>query len=208
MGMFTQEVQSMDDLFVHGLKDIYYAERQILQALPKMIEKAGNAELKRAFETHLKETENQVERVEQAFQSEDSEAQPGKCPAIDGIISEGEQVMGEVTDPNVLDAAMIAAAQAVEHYEITRYGALVTWAKELGKSKAASLLQRNLAEEKATDKKLTALAERRVNPRAEGRKRPAARRSKKSRSTTGSRASSARGTKKKPQKTKARSASR
>src|SRR5437764_2120119 len=175
MGLFSKDIQSMDDLFVHGLQDIYYAENQILKSLPNMIEKAASGELRKGLQTHLGETKKQVKRLEQVFRMYGKEPKGASCPAIDGILEEADDIMGEVDDKNVLDAAMIAAAQAVEHYEITRYGALMAWAKELGRADCARLLGQNLAEEKATDKKLTALAEKRVNPAAEGRSRSAAR---------------------------------
>ena len=170
MGLFSKDIQSMDDLFVHGLQDIYYAENQILKALPTMIEKAAHGELKKGLQKHLGETRKQVQRLEQVFRMHGKEPQGARCPGIDGILEEGNTVMGDVEDKDVLDAAMIAAAQAVEHYEITRYGALMAWAKELGRSDCARVLAQNLAEEKATDKKLTAMAEQRVNPAAQGRR--------------------------------------
>jgi ferritin-like metal-binding protein YciE len=166
MGLFTKDIKTLDDLFLHGLQDIYYAENQIVKALPKMIENASNAALKKGFETHLAETENQVSRLEQVFEMLPAEASGKKCPAIDGILKEGDEVMGEVADDDVLNVAIVAAAQAVEHYEITRYGALIAWATELGRADCAAVLKKNLAEEKATDAKLTAMAEKRVNPRA------------------------------------------
>jgi ferritin-like metal-binding protein YciE len=148
------------------LRDIYYAENQIVQALPQMIEKAKDAQLRQGFESHLAETKNHVKRLEQVFRMHDQEPDEVDCPAIDGIIEEANDVAGEVDDKAVLDAALIAAAQAVEHYEITRYGSLVAWAKVLGRSDCAALLQQNLDEEKATDKKLTAMAEAKVNRQA------------------------------------------
>jgi ferritin-like metal-binding protein YciE len=163
MGLFAKDIKSMDDLFVHTLRDIYYAEKRILKALPEMIEKASDAGLKQGFQTHLGETKNHVQRLEQVFRMHGVEAKGVNCPAIDGIIEEAEDIAGEVDDKNVLDAALIAAAQAVEHYEITRYGSLVAWAKLLGRNDCAALLQQNLDEEKAADKKLTAIAESKVN---------------------------------------------
>jgi ferritin-like metal-binding protein YciE len=156
----------MDDLFVHTLRDIYYAEKQIVKALPDMIEKAHDPALKQGFQTHLSESETHVDRVEQVFKMHGTEAKGVDCPAIDGILEEANEIAGEVEDRDVLDAALIAAAQAVEHYEITRYGTLVTWAKELGRNDCAAVLQRNLDEEYATDKKLTEMAEGRVNQSA------------------------------------------
>jgi ferritin-like metal-binding protein YciE len=166
MGLFTKDIKTMDDLFVHALRDIYYAENQIVQALPDMIEKATDASLKQGFQTHLGETKNHLKRLEKVFKLRGVEIEGVDCPAIDGIIEEADEVAGEVDDRDVLNAALIAAAQAVEHYEITRYGSLVAWAKQLGRSDCASLLQRNLDEEKAADSKLTALAEGRINRQA------------------------------------------
>jgi ferritin-like metal-binding protein YciE len=156
----------MDDLFVHTLRDIYYAEKQILKALPEMIEKATDPQLKQAFQAHLGETKNHVTRVEQVFKMHGVEAKGVDCPAIDGIIEEADEVAGEIEDKKVLNAALVAAAQAVEHYEITRYGTLVAWAKQLGRNDCASVLQKNLDEEKAADKKLTELAEAKLNLKA------------------------------------------
>jgi ferritin-like metal-binding protein YciE len=166
MGIFTKDIKTMDDLFVHMLRDIYYAEKQILHALPEMIEKSNDAQLKQGFQSHLRETENHVTRLEQVFRLHGQEPKRVDCPAIDGIIDEAEDVAGEVDDKSVLDAALIAAAQAVEHYEITRYGSLIAFAKQLGRNDCATLLQQNLDEEKAADKKLTAIAESKVNRRA------------------------------------------
>jgi ferritin-like metal-binding protein YciE len=166
MGFFSRDIKTMDDLFVHTLRDIYYAERQILQALPDMIEKSNDPQLKQAFAAHLAETRNQVGRLNQVFRLHGQEPAGVDCPAIDGLIEEADEVAGEVDDSSVLDAALIAAAQAVEHYEITRYGTLIAWARELGRNDCAQLLQQNLEEEKAADKKLTAIAESRVNRQA------------------------------------------
>jgi ferritin-like metal-binding protein YciE len=166
MGLFSKDIKTMDDLFVHTLRDIYYAENQIVKSLPEMIEKASDAQLKQGFQTHLRETENQLKRLEQVFKLHGTEAKGVDCPAIDGIIDEAEEIAGEVEDKDVLDAALIAAAQAVEHYEITRYGSLIAWATELGRKDCATLLKQNLDEEKATDKKLTAMAESKVNRKA------------------------------------------
>lgn len=166
MGLFTKGIHNMDDLFTHTLRDIYYAENKIVQSLPEMIEKASDPQLKQGFETHLAETRNHVSRLNRVFQLQGKEPGGVDCPAIDGILEEAEDVAGEVEDKSVLDAALIAAAQAVEHYEIGRYGALIAWANQLGRSDCASLLQQTLDEEKATDKKLTAMAESKVNRRA------------------------------------------
>ncbi len=166
MGLFSSDIKNMDDLFVHTLRDIYYAEKQIVKSLPEMIEKASNQQLKQGFQTHLRETENHVKRLDQVFELIGKKAQGVDCPAIDGIIEEAEDVAGEVQDKTVLDAALIAAAQAVEHYEMTRYGTLIAWAKQMGRNDAATLLGQTLEEEKATDKKLTQMAESNVNRRA------------------------------------------
>jgi ferritin-like metal-binding protein YciE len=156
----------MDDLFVHTLRDIYYAEKQILKALPEMIEKATDAQLKQAFQMHLGETKNHLTRVEQVFKMHGVEAKGIDCPAIDGIIEEASDIAGDVQDKEVLNAALVAAAQAVEHYEITRYGTLVAWAKQLGRNDCATVLQKNLDEEKGADKKLTQIAEAKLNLKA------------------------------------------
>jgi ferritin-like metal-binding protein YciE len=166
MGLFNKDIGTLDDLFVHQLRDIYYAEKQIVQTLPEMIEKATDSSLKRGFETHLGETKNHVKRLEQVFKMHGVEAKGIDCPAIDGIIEEADDIIADVEDKKVLDAALIAAAQAVEHYEITRYGTLIAWAKQLGRPDCASVLQQNLEEEKATDAKLTSLGERNVNVKA------------------------------------------
>lgn len=166
MGLFSKDIKTLEDLFVHQLRDIYYAEKQIVQALPEMIEKAKDPGLKQGFEAHLGETKNHVKRLEQVFKMHGVEAKGVECPAIDGIIEEADEIAGEVDDKKVLDAALIAAAQAVEHYEITRYGTLIAWAKQLGRPDCASVLQATLEEEKAADSKLTSLAERDVNVKA------------------------------------------
>jgi len=166
MGLFSKDIKTLDDLFVHQLRDIYYAEKQIVQALPEMIEKAKDPGLKQGFESHLGETKNHVKRLEQVFKMHGVEAKGVECPAIDGIIEEADEIIGEVDDKKVLDAALIAAAQAVEHYEITRYGTLIAWAKQLGRPDCASVLQENLEEEKAADSKLTLLAEGNINVKA------------------------------------------
>ena len=166
MGFFTKDIKTLDDLFVHTLRDIYYAEQQIAKSLPDMIEKATDQALRNGFETHLAETKGQIVRLEKVFQMHIVEAKGVDCPAIDGILDKAGEVAGDVDDKSVLDAALIAAAQAVEHYEITRYGTLITWANMLGRSDCASVLQQNLDEEKAADKKLTALAESSINRKA------------------------------------------
>jgi ferritin-like metal-binding protein YciE len=166
MGLFTSDIKTMDDLFVHTLQDIYYAEKQILKSLPDMIDKATNRDLKAGLKDHLSETENQVARLEQVFKLHGKEPKGVDCPAIDGIIEEANDVAGDVDDKQVLDAALISSAQAVEHYEMTRYGTLVAWAKLLGRNDCASLLQQTLDEEKAADKKLNEIALKSVNRKA------------------------------------------
>jgi ferritin-like metal-binding protein YciE len=175
MGLFFKDIKSMDDLFLHGLQDLYYAENQILKALPKLIEKASDTALKQGLQAHLGETKGQVKRLEQVFELLDERPKGEKCPAIDGILKEGDDTIGEIEGDDLLNVAMIAGAQAVEHYEITRYGALIAWAGEIGKTKCIPLLKKSLAEEKAADAKLTAIAESRVNPKpaSHARRRPA-----------------------------------
>ena len=162
MGLFSKDIKTMDDLFVHTLRDIYYAEQQIEKALPKMIDKAGDAALRTGFEQHLEQTRGQIVRLEKVFEMHGVPARGVDCPAIDGILEEADEISSEA-EPEVLDAALVAAAQAVEHYEITRYGTLIAWARELGRDDCASELEQNLKEEKATDAKLTQIAEARVN---------------------------------------------
>ena len=166
MGLFSKDIKSLDDLFVHTLRDVYYAENQIVKALPDMIEKASDAGLKRGFKTHLDETQNHIARIEEVFRLHGADVEGVDCPAIDGIIEEADDVAGEVANTSVMNAALIAAAQTVEHYEIARYGSLIAWAKQLGRNDCASILQRTLDEEKATDKKLTEIAESAINLRA------------------------------------------
>lgn len=163
MDLFSKDIKSMDDLFVHTLRDIYYAEKKITKSLPAMIEKASDPQLKADLKKHLAETEGHVRRVEEVFKMHGVEAKAVDCPAIDGILDEAEELTGEVADKQVLDAAIIAAAQAVEHYEMTRYGTLIAWAKLLGRPDCAGVLARNLDEEKNADATLTRLAEARVN---------------------------------------------
>src|SRR5882724_8111602 len=166
MGLFTRDIKTMNDLFVHQLQNVYYAEKQLVKALPKMADKATDKQLKQGFLTHLEETKTHVQRLEQVFQMHGAQVKAVDCPAIDGIIKEANEVAGEVADKSVLDAALIDAAQAAEHYEIARYGSLIAWAKQLGRNDCASVLQKTLEEEKATDRKLTTLAESKINLRA------------------------------------------
>jgi ferritin-like metal-binding protein YciE len=167
MGIFTQDIKTMDDLFLHGLQDIYYAEHQITKALPKMIDKATNRDLANGLKTHLEETNKQIERLDKVFQKLDKKPSSTQCPAIDGIIKEADEVVGEVADKAVLDAAIIAGAQAVEHYEICRYGTLIAWAQQLGHGEVVRFLTTNLNEEKAANTKLNTVALRKgVNSKA------------------------------------------
>lgn len=158
--------RQLDDLFLDTLKDIYYAERQILKALPKMAKAATSPELKAGFEQHHTETEGQVERLQQVFEILGKPARGKTCDAILGILEEGKEIMDEYKGAVALDAGLVAAAQAVEHYEIARYGTLVTWAKQLGHNDIAELLSATLEEEKSTDSKLTKLATSAVNAKA------------------------------------------
>jgi ferritin-like metal-binding protein YciE len=166
MGLFSKDIKTFDDLFLHTLQDIYYAENEILKALPTMVDRATDPQLKSGFETHFKETQGQVKRLEQVFAAIGQQPKAVTCPAINGILKEANEVAGEVQDKRVLDAALIAAAQAVEHYEITRYGTLISWAQLLGRNDCAALLQQTLKEESATDKKLSSLAENSLNRKA------------------------------------------
>jgi ferritin-like metal-binding protein YciE len=167
MGLFSKDIQTMDDLLLQGLQDVYYAENQIVKALPGMIDKATNRELSKGLTDHLEETRNQIVRLDQVFQKLGEQPRGVKCPAIDGLISEADEVAGEVADKEVLDAAIVGAAQSVEHYEIARYGTLIAWAESLGHDDIIRLLNTNLNEEKAADKKLSTVALRKgVNRKA------------------------------------------
>ncbi len=165
--MATTKPRTLDDLFYDTLKDIFYAERKILKALPKMARAATDEKLKAAFEKHREQTEGHVDRLQQCFELLGRRAQGKTCEAIEGIIAEGEEIMEEFAGTPALDAGLISAAQAVEHYEITRYGTLRRWAQELGKNDIADLLNQTLQEEGQTDKDLTKLAETSANRRAE-----------------------------------------
>ena len=160
-------MDTLEKLFEETLRDIYYAEKKILKALPKMVKKASSPNLAQAFEMHIGETETQVERLEEVFGLIGKAPRGKTCPAIDGIIEEGDEIMKEAEDDTVRDAGMLAAAQAVEHYEITRYGTLKSWANKLGMTQAAELLDATLQEEKSTDVKLSELAESEINVGAE-----------------------------------------
>jgi ferritin-like metal-binding protein YciE len=158
--------KTLNDLFVEALKDVYHAEKQILRALPKMAKSAESEQLRQAFQTHREETERQVERLEQVFELIGKPARGKPCQAMQGIIEEGKEVMEDFADSEALDAGLIDAAQAVEHYEICRYGTLKAWATQLGMRDAARLLDQTLQEEKKTDKLLSQLAESAVNQKA------------------------------------------
>ena len=166
MSLFGKDITSMENLFTHTLQDIYYAEKQILKALPDMVQKASNAQLKSAFKSHLEETKTHVKRLEDVFRMAGQEPKGVECPAIDGIIEEANDVAGEVEDKQVLDAALAAAAQAVEHYEMSRYGTLAAWAKQLGRMDCVGMFEATLKEEKAADQKLTKIAESQLNRQA------------------------------------------
>jgi ferritin-like metal-binding protein YciE len=163
MGLFSKPIKTLDDLFIHTLQDIYYAENQIVKNLPTMIEKSTNPELRTAFQSHLRETEGHVKRLEQVFQLHGQPVKSVQCAAMDGILSEARDIISDCDDATVRDAAMLSAAQAVEHYEMTRYGTLIAFARQLGRDDCARLLQQTLDEEKAADKKLTAIGEGQVN---------------------------------------------
>lgn len=158
--------KKLDDLFFETLKDIFYAEKQVLRALPKMAKNANSPELKKAFETHKQETEGQIERLQQIFEMLDKPARGKTCDAILGLIEEGKEVMDDFAGSPALDAGIVAAAQAVEHYEIARYGTLKAWAGQLGMKEAAALLDETLQEEMKTDKLLSGLARSPVNAKA------------------------------------------
>jgi ferritin-like metal-binding protein YciE len=166
MGLFTKPIKNLDDLFVHTLQDIYYAENQIIKALPQMIEKASNPRLKQGFESHLRETYGQITRLEQVFTAINQPVKGVTCEAIDGIVKEAKEIISDVDDAAVLDVALASSAQAVEHYEISRYGTLIALAHQLGYNQVVAALQATLEEEKAADRKLTEIAESHVNRQA------------------------------------------
>ncbi|MBV8589714.1 MAG: ferritin-like domain-containing protein [Acetobacteraceae bacterium] len=163
MALFSKSIKTLDDLFVHTLQDMYYAENQIVKNLPKVIGKATNPQLKQGLQSHLAETQNHVKRLEQVFKMHGQETKGVTCAAMDGIIDEADTMMGDISDGDTLDAAIISSCQAVEHYEITRYGSLIAFARQLGRNDCASVLEQTLEEEKTADKKLTEIAESRVN---------------------------------------------
>jgi ferritin-like metal-binding protein YciE len=159
-------IKTMQDLFVHALRDIYYVEKKLVSELPKMAKKVSDPELKRAFQDHAAQTENHVARLEEVFQQADLQPRGEKCEALEGLLDETKELLKDVKDPQVLDAGILAAAQAVEHYEITRYGTLVAWCRQLGSSEAEPLLSETLEEEKEADKLLTEIAEAEINRKA------------------------------------------
>ena len=165
----AKELKQLDELFHDTLKDIYYAEKKILGALPKMAKAAQNEDLRAAFEKHKTETEGQIDRLEQVFALIEEKPQGKKCAAIEGILDEGQEIIKEYKGAPALDAGLVSAAQAVEHYEIARYGTLRTWAEELGLNQAMKLLQQTLDQEEATDRALTELAEAVVNQEAQAK---------------------------------------
>ena len=167
MGIFTSDIKGLDGLFFDILGQVYYAERQIFEQLEVMVGKATSEELRSGFELHREETRGQIERLEQVFRIAGKEVDEVTCPAIDGILKAGNGMVSKIDDDQLLDAFLTHAAQMVEHYEIAQYGTLTAWAKELGFTEAASLLHQTLEEEKATDAKLTRIAESRLNPQAE-----------------------------------------
>jgi ferritin-like metal-binding protein YciE len=159
-------IKTMDDLFVHTLKDIFYVERKLVAELPRMARKASNPQLRSAFEDHASQTEAHISRLEEVFEMVKMQPRGDKCPALDGLLEETEDLLKDVKDPDVLDAGLLAAAQAVEHYEITRYGTLIAWARQLGLNDAEPILEESLEEEKEADKLLTEIAESDINRKA------------------------------------------
>ena len=159
-------MKNLEELFLHMLKDVYHAEKQVLRALPKMAKSTESEELRQAFELHREETVGQIERLEQVFEMLGKRARGVPCEAMQSLIEEGKEVMEEAEDPDVMDAGVLAAAQAIEHYEIARYGTLKAWAKQLGMKDAVRLLDETLAEEKKTDKLLSELAVANLNRQA------------------------------------------
>jgi len=167
MGLFSKDIKTMEDLFLHQLQDIYYAEQQLTKAIPQMADRATNADLKAGLKSHLVDTQNQIERLDKVFAKLGQQPKGTDCPAIDGLIKEADQTAGEVDDKSVLDAAIVAGSQAIEHYEISRYGTLIAWAEQLGHDDVVRLLTTNLNEEKAANTKLNTVALRKgVNKKA------------------------------------------
>jgi ferritin-like metal-binding protein YciE len=163
----ASKMQTLEDLYTDLLKDLYSAEKQLVKALPKMAKNSGSADLQKAFQEHLKQTERQVERIERIFNEMGGSPRGKKCVGMEGLIEEGNEIMKEDAEPQVLDAGLIAAAQKVEHYEIASYGTARSWAERLGYNKAARLLQETLDEESMANEKLTQIAESHVNMEAQ-----------------------------------------
>jgi ferritin-like metal-binding protein YciE len=159
-------IKTMQDLFVHTLRDIYYVEKKLVAELPRMAKKASDPDLKKAFQDHAVQTENHVSRLEKVFQLSNLQPRGEKCEALAGLLEETKDLLKDVKDPDVLDAGLLAAAQAVEHYEITRYGTLIAWCRQIGSSNAEPLLNQTLEEEKEADKLLTEIAEADINRKA------------------------------------------
>ena len=166
MGLFNKPIKTLNDLFVHMLQDVYYAEHQAIKTMPQMIEKTSTPELKQVFESHLAETHTQIARLERVFAMHGEPVKSVDCAAMDGIIKEAKEIISDCDDPKVLDAAMLSSAQAIEHYEMTRYGTLIALARQLGRDDCAGVLAETLDEEKAADKKLSDIAGRSVNQQA------------------------------------------
>jgi ferritin-like metal-binding protein YciE len=167
MGIFSKDIKSMEDLFIHQLEDIYYAEQQLAKAIPKMADLATNADLKAGLKAHVVDTQNQIERLDKVFAKLGRQPKGTDCPAIDGLIKEANATAGEIEDKAVLDAAIVANSQAIEHYEISRYGTLIAWAEDLDHGDVVRLLTTNLNEEKAANTKLNSIAVRKgVNKKA------------------------------------------
>lgn len=163
----ASKITTLEDLYTDMLKDLYSAEKQLVQALPKMAKAAQSPDLQKAFQNHLKQTEGHVDRIERIFSDMDGSPRGKKCVAMEGLVEEGRELLQEDIDPNVLDAGLIAAAQKVEHYEIASYGTVRAWAERLGKNRAAQLLQQTLDEESAANEKLTQIAESQANVEAQ-----------------------------------------
>jgi ferritin-like metal-binding protein YciE len=159
-------IKTMHDLFVHTLKDVFYVEKKLVTELPRMAKEANNPELRRAFEDHAAQTEAHLSRLKEVFDLIEVQPRGEQCPALDGLLEETRDLLKDVKDPEVLDAGLLAAAQAVEHYEITRYGTLIAWSRQLGISDAEPILEETLEEEKEADKLLTEVAESDVNRKA------------------------------------------
>jgi ferritin-like metal-binding protein YciE len=158
MGLFSKDIETLDDLFTHGLQDIYYAEKQVLRALSNLIDKASNSELRKGLKKHLKETETQLARLEQIFEMREQKPRGTRCYGIEGLIGEGDELTGNIAGKKLLDVGIIASAEAVEHYEITRYSSLIAWARQLDRNDFADILGANLQEEEATKNALAQLA--------------------------------------------------